>query len=91
MICLVDNETKSTSSRVIIYAFRKILLMSFKVLAIIQTMESCVFCLLYWRKETGKQKTFYILKGQIYLLIGEKECVFEGVWKNTFRKVLPPW
>lgn len=91
MICLVDNETKSTSSRVIIYAFRKILLMSFKVLAMVQTMESCVFCLLYWRKEIGKQKTFYIFKGQIYLLTGEKECVFKGVWRNTSRKVLPPW
>lgn len=60
MIYLVDNETKSTSSSIIIYAFRKILLMFFKILPVVQTMESYVFCLLYCRKEILKEKIFYI-------------------------------
>lgn len=89
MICLVDNENKSTSSRIIVYAFKKIVLMVSKIALIVHTREIFVLffplLLLDWREEMLKQKIFNIFfKRQIYWLIG----VGEGMWRNTFRIAL---
>lgn len=54
MICLVDNETKCTSSRIIIYAFREALLMFFKMLLTLQTMEGYFFFFVILEGESTK-------------------------------------
>lgn len=58
MICLVDNENKSTSSQIIVYAFKKILLMVSKIALIVHTREIFVlfFSIVVVRLEGGNGK-----------------------------------
>lgn len=66
MICLVDNGTKSTSSRVIIYAFRKIVLVFFKILPTIQTMENCLLFVILQEGNSKGEKSIFLKEKVIY-------------------------
>jgi len=37
------------------------------------------------------ENLLYFFKGQIYWLIGVKDCMFERPWRSSFRTMLSQW